>query len=520
MTEKVRHPGHEVNQTSHKATAKVSAVMFFSAQPAKVSTQIDSNLKLFSTSYGFQRVHMLLFLLLSISLLGVLFLLPSMVTAPVVEDIPVEEEKVEIVKAPPDSPWSDAQLAKQRREAQEVLSQILNIQNKLEAKKVEAWAQTDFQHAMDTAAAGDVEYRQRNFKQAQANYRESLQLFENLIARVDGVYDQQIALGVKAISDAQPQQAIDSYQLALDLKPASIIAQQGLVRAQSQDQVIAHISSGKGLMKRKHFADAKQAFEQALTLDGESKPAKEQLALVKQAIIDQNFAQAMSTGFSSLNQQRFTQAIKAFTNASKIKPQAKDASEALIQAKNKYVQAQIADHFDQADNSEQAEKWQQANSHFRKILKLDSSVIKARVGEIRSGVRAKLNEDLIKTLDQPNRLAAQSVYNQGQKLYRDADSIKNPGPRLKGQLGQLSQLLIKIKQPVPVQLKSDNQTTVTLYKVGSLGSFTAKNMDLKPGKYTVVGTRNGYRDTRREFTLLPSSDITTIVIQCEEKIRL
>lgn len=471
---------------------------------------------------GFQRLQLVLFTLLSMILLGVFFLLPGRVTVQMAPASTSAESAGEAAKiiAPPDSPWSDAQLAKQRREAQEVLSQILSIQTKLESKKVELWAQDAFSQAMDQAAGGDVQYRERKFSEAQNSYRASLKQFETLIARVDQEYQQQINIGEQAIEGNQPQQAITSYQLASYLKPDSPQAQKGLARAKAQETVIGHIDNGKQLMKRKELRQAKKQFLQALELDPDSKSGKEQLTIVKQAITDDNFGQSMSAGFKALNKQDFIAAISAFTRATKIKPNAADAKEALVQAKNNHTQAQISRHFQQAEQFEQKEQWQPANDYYQKVMGLDKSVIKARVGEIRTAARAKLDTQLQDTITQPERLATPSVYRQGKRFYQDGKGIKNPGPRLTDQLSQLAKLLTGIRIPVAVQLQSDNQTKVTLYKVGELGSFSAKNIDLRPGNYTVVGTRNGYRDIRREFTLLPNSDLTTIVVQCEEKIQL
>lgn len=56
---------------------------------------------------------------------------------------------------------------------------------------------------------------------------------------------------------------------------------------------------------------------------------------------------------------------------------------------------------------------------------------------------------------------------------------------------------------MPVQLASDNLTDVQIYRVGRLGSFESRQIELLPGKYTAVGTRAGYRDVRREFTIIP-----------------
>ena len=58
----------------------------------------------------------------------------------------------------------------------------------------------------------------------------------------------------------------------------------------------------------------------------------------------------------------------------------------------------------------------------------------------------------------------------------------------------------------------------TALRIGRLGAFERKDMELLPGRYTVVGVRPGYRDVRRELTLLPGNAAPTLVIRCEEPI--
>ena len=72
--------------------------------------------------------------------------------------------------------------------------------------------------------------------------------------------------------------------------------------------------------------------------------------------------------------------------------------------------------------------------------------------------------------------------------------------------------------PVPVSLQSDNITQVTIYRVGALGAFEQRSLELVPGSYTVVGTRPGYRDVRREISVMPGAAPAPIVIRCEDKI--
>ena len=99
-----------------------------------------------------------------------------------------------------------------------------------------------------------------------------------------------------------------------------------------------------------------------------------------------------------------------------------------------------------------------------------------------------------------------------------AASIAEPGPRLSGQISRLGQLVENATRTVQVWLESDNLTAVTVYRVGRLGSFERKALELRPGDYTVVGTRAGYRDVRQMLRLRPGEEPAVLSIRCEEPI--
>jgi hypothetical protein len=82
----------------------------------------------------------------------------------------------------------------------------------------------------------------------------------------------------------------------------------------------------------------------------------------------------------------------------------------------------------------------------------------------------------------------------------------------------LARLLKRAATPLAVQFRSDNQTDVSIYKVGPLGTFEQRQLELRPGRYVAVGSRPGYRDVRLEFRVAPEIDMQPIVVQCEETI--
>ena len=52
-----------------------------------------------------------------------------------------------------------------------------------------------------------------------------------------------------------------------------------------------------------------------------------------------------------------------------------------------------------------------------------------------------------------------------------------------------------------------------------LGALTRqRDVELLPGRYTVVGTREGYRDVRREVVLPPGAAPAALTVRCEEPI--
>ena len=57
---------------------------------------------------------------------------------------------------------------------------------------------------------------------------------------------------------------------------------------------------------------------------------------------------------------------------------------------------------------------------------------------------------------------------------------------------------------------------MTIYKVGRLGAFERRELNLRPGRYTIVGSRDGCRDVRKEIVLSP--DMAPVAVRCEERI--
>jgi len=100
----------------------------------------------------------------------------------------------------------------------------------------------------------------------------------------------------------------------------------------------------------------------------------------------------------------------------------------------------------------------------------------------------------------------------------EAARVEPAGPRHQAQIASLTKILAVAKVTVRVRLESDKRTEVVVYKVGRLGTFERHELDLRPGTYTVVGTRAGYRDVRKKLVVIAGEQPPPLVIRCTEKI--
>jgi hypothetical protein len=151
-------------------------------------------------------------------------------------------------------------------------------------------------------------------------------------------------------------------------------------------------------------------------------------------------------------------------------------------------------------------------------LDVDPTIQFAQLGKARSLERAELVERLAFHIGNPHRLSDERVLQEASGLLRVAASIEPAGLKLNQQVSALEDVIAKAAAPQRVRLVSDALTEVVIYKVGRLGTFKNHELEMRPGTYTVLGTRNGYRDVRLKLVVVAGKEPEVVVIRCEEKI--
>lgn len=413
---------------------------------------------------------------------------------------------------------SDVERQKAKRQAEAALEEALALQAQLIEAKVEIWAGQAFDAALDTLAEGDSLFQTGAFSEAHAAYQSASESFQGLLDSRPQRLADALASGRQALEANDVEAAISAYRVALALAPDNREAAEGLARAEKREQVLAHMARGREARRTGELTAARDAFKAAADLDPAYQPARTALQEVESAIADRRFAEAMSAVFAEIDAGRFEAAERALATARSIKPQDEAISRAAHQLELAREQATLARLRTRAAEQVAAESWAEAVDTYSKALEIDPNVSFAVQGLPRAHRRAEIDRAFARYLEDPTRLYTARELAQARQLLEETGRLETPGPKLERQRGELARLIDKASTPVAVTIASDGQTEVTLYKTGSLGKFQEKELMLTPGDYVAVGTRRGYRDVRREFSVRPGEAPERIVVVCRETV--
>jgi hypothetical protein len=226
----------------------------------------------------------------------------------------------------------------------------------------------------------------------------------------------------------------------------------------------------------------------------------------------------MTEGLDALESGRWEDARSILERAAGHKPGAPEVADALARVAAGQRREAISEGIQRASELERAEAWHQAEETYATVLSVDPEAAEAISGHERASYRADLDEKLEYHLQNPDRLASPAVLEDASALLEEVRAAGPGGPRIKDQAARLEQLIETASTPIRVILESDNHTEVMVLRVGRLGTFFRHELSLRPGTYTAVGSRVGFRDTRVRFVVTPGVSMDPVVIRCTDEI--
>jgi tetratricopeptide (TPR) repeat protein len=296
------------------------------------------------------------------------------------------------------------------------------------------------------------------------------------------------------------------------------VALEGARRAEGLDALMAHMSAGKTFEASDALDSARGEYAKALEIDPQYAPAREALERVETVQADNDYESNLSLALVSMAKGNLSAARSHFERARALRPGSPEVVDGLRQLQQIESSRAIASLRKRAESAESAESWSEAASLYQTILKTQDNLSFAEKGLQRNRELARIAERIAKLLTDPTQLFRPETLEEAGNLMELGRRAAEGRPKLGDQVRNLEIAVQLASTPISVAFESDTLTEVVIRGVGTLGNFARRDVPLKPGRYVVVGRRNGYRDTRSEISVIPGRQQPVVEVRCTEKI--
>jgi len=434
---------------------------------------------------------------------------------------PVEAVRSEkTIEPPPEPPpgADSAQLELEKTGAEQNLAKYLEAKGELDQIAASEWGEESYLEMTELGRQADARFMEKQYAPASELYNRATILAAELADRTMDAFGRLLAEGQKALDDGNGTIAQHNFSVALKIAPDDAVAQQGLKRAETIETVMQLIGSGQQHEANSALSLARSDYSKALEIDSRSEKARLGLNRINTLIKEEQFQQSMSGGLAAFHRKDYKSARTRLLKARSLKPVSREVSDALFQVDQAIRMSGIDSLRLAAQTAERSEDWQKALKSYLAVLDIDKNLQFAVHGKERALEQIHIAKRLHFFLTKPQVLESESQLKNAILLVMEAGEINPRGPMLNARIKKLEHLVEVAQTPLKITIESDNLTRVAVYRVGKLGRFSVHQLELRPGTYTVVGTRDGYQDVRQKIVVKPGLQSLRITVKCKVKI--
>lgn len=451
---------------------------------------------------------------------AVLYLLPETQNdthpAPVQPTPSAAPKPVEQVKPAVSSQPAASELG--RAEAEASLDLLLQLKIRAEAEGISRWGEESYHHILSVIEQGDVSFGDNLFSDAADSYRSAGLELEKLLGSKQERFERLLDDAKVALDQGQVQQAALLFDRALAINPAHEQALQYRQRALTRETVLNLYGQAQELEQIGNLREAAGKLEELLELDNSYQPGLSALTRIDEILKNQQLSLELGAFYDQLESGALGEARKTLESLNRLKPEHPQVKQATLVLVEEEEGVMVMAMRTQAQRQVKAEKWQDALTTYQAILARAPEALFALNGREEAAKRLELDRGMVDILSQPQRLQDTAQRQAAEELLRYASLVSDRGIRLQSQIAELRLLVGEAGKDISVTIESDNQTDITIYHVGQMGHFFSRDITLKPGTYTVVGSRMGYRDTRKTIEIDSKTDRKRFIILCNEPI--
>ena len=416
-----------------------------------------------------------------------------------------------------ETPFYDSQLERAKERAEITLNDFSALQDHFERNQLGSEQHlTRYNEIIDQANEGDILFGQREFEKAQGNFEGALEDLQQLIATIDDEFDESMERGLGALDDRDVDSARDAFVYASEIKPLEQSPQSGLQRVARLPQINELLRESERARLRGNWDEALSLLDDTEALDGLTPGLDERRDGILSARADEQLNGLLTSGHQALNQEDYEEADRLFSEVLRRRPGNSAAETGLQATQRARTLAHITELQQVAFEQEQELDLSAALQTYEQALKIDSTLEFAIEGRDRTREILTLSKQIDAILIDSGVLSEDEELESARQVLNEAKKYSNHSEEFDEALRKLDEIVAIASQYVPVVLLSDNATEVTLSTKGLLGAFERHELQLRPGRYQLIGSRDGRMDVRK--TINVEQDMGPVSIICDIEI--
>ena len=359
-------------------------------------------------------------------------------------------------------------------------------------------------------------FRDEYFGEAARKLGPAVAELQSILERFEEQVADTAAAAAERLDAEDFAEALAGFRRVLTWRPDHDEARRGAARAETGQRVQQTAEAALRLLQA---GEAEQA--RALLGDVVADFSPSMLREARAAL--GNFDRGMrrnnliTTGHAALDRQDWADAIEAFREALDLDKQSTAARDGLDQARRGATANELATLRRGLTATLAQESWAVAVATIGRIAALepDAPEARLRLGELERLVA--LEDRLDRTLADPRRAAARALRAETRALIDETRDAGVVGQRIHGKGLRLEEEFGKWTVPVAVTIRSDDKTDILVRPGRKLGKLRETRLQVFPGTYTLIGRRSGYREKRVEFSIAPGGAPVVVEMICDER---
>ncbi|MBC9867062.1 MAG: tetratricopeptide repeat protein [Opitutae bacterium] len=397
-------------------------------------------------------------------------------------------------------------------------SSIENLDTRLRSEAASSTETEAYQTVKSDLLEADTLLKNGEIQIALSRLGEIEAKLQSMIEQGEKQFQASLRAGLDALNSGDGDRAKELLVTAQALRPDDPFVAQQLNRAENINQVYAHFKEGRSYEDQGLYSMARVEYQKALDLDPDSVNINSRLQAINQALNQEIFESTARDGMAALAAGNGNSAVELLEKATALMPGDIQARNALKDARELQRRQRVDQLVATGKQELKNQAWLAARDAFEEALDYEPASQAAQDGFSHAQAQIEREAQLKVILLEAESFERNGELDKALIVLREGRQIADPLGAITKKIKFLEEILAEQSKPQQVRILSDNLTSIQIYQVGKFDPFHELNLELRPGKYTVVGSRLMYRDVRHTLWVEVGESPKPLEVICKEKL--